>query len=49
MRKRGKDVDVPMWDYQRVGFHAFRHACGTLLHAMEDASSRRRVGSVTRS
>lgn len=35
VRKRGKDVDVPVWDYQRVGFHAFRHACGTLLHAME--------------
>jgi site-specific recombinase XerC len=22
-----------VWDYQRVGFHAFRHACGSLLHA----------------
>ncbi len=25
----------PVWDYQRVAFHAFRHACGTLLHGME--------------
>jgi integrase len=24
----------PVWDYQRVGFHAFRHACATLLHGM---------------
>jgi integrase len=35
VRKRGKDVEVPVWDYQRVGFHAFRHACATLLHAMD--------------
>jgi integrase len=25
----------PIYDYQRVAFHAFRHACGTLLHGME--------------
>jgi integrase len=25
----------PVYDYQRVGFHAFRHACATLLHGME--------------
>ncbi len=35
VRKRGKDVEQPVWDYQRVGFHAFRHACATLLHAMD--------------
>jgi integrase len=35
VRKRGKDVQEPVWDYQRVAFHAFRHACGTMLHAME--------------
>ncbi|HTA32988.1 MAG TPA: tyrosine-type recombinase/integrase [Solirubrobacteraceae bacterium] len=34
VRKRGEDVEEPVWDYQRVAFHAFRHACGTLLHAM---------------
>jgi Phage integrase family len=32
-RKRGKDVEEPVWDYQGVAFHAFRHACGTLLFA----------------
>jgi integrase len=31
--KAGKEH--PVWDYQRVAFHAFRHACGTMLHAME--------------
>lgn len=34
VRKRGKDVEVPVWDYQRVGFHAFRHACLSLLPKM---------------
>jgi hypothetical protein len=34
VRRRGKDVEVPVWDYQRVATHAFRHACGTLLHGM---------------
>ncbi len=33
VRKRGKDVERPVWDYQGVAFHAFRHACGTLLFA----------------
>jgi integrase len=32
VRKRGKDVEVPVWDYQRVAFHAFRHTCGSILH-----------------
>jgi integrase len=32
VRKRGKDVEVPVWEYQRVGLHAFRHACGTILY-----------------
>jgi integrase len=31
--RRGKPVEVPVWDYRRIGFHAFRHACGSLLHA----------------
>lgn len=34
VRKRGKNVEEPVWDYQRVGFHRFRHACGSLLHGM---------------
>jgi integrase len=29
--KRGKQVEVPVWDYQGVGFHAFRKACGSFL------------------
>jgi integrase len=34
--KVGEDENGhPQWDYQRVGFHAFRHACGTLLHSMD--------------
>jgi integrase len=33
VRKRGKDVEEPVWDYQGVAFHAFRHACGSLLFA----------------
>jgi integrase len=37
VRRRGEDVEVAVWDYQRVAFHAFRHACGTLLHTMEKA------------
>jgi integrase len=31
--KRGKAVEVEVWDYQGVAFHAFRHACATLLDA----------------
>lgn len=34
MRRRGKEAEEPVWDYQRVGFHRFRHACATLLHGM---------------
>jgi integrase len=33
VRKRGKDVEEPVWDYQGVAFHAFRKACGSLLFA----------------
>jgi integrase len=33
VRKRGNDVERPVWDYQGVAFHAFRHACGSLLFA----------------
>lgn len=33
VRKRGEDVEVPVFDYQRVAFHAFRHACATMLHS----------------
>jgi integrase len=33
VRQRGKDVELPVWDYQRVSFHAFRHALGSLLIA----------------
>lgn len=29
--KRGKRVEVEVWDYQGVGFHAFRRACGSFL------------------
>lgn len=32
-RKRGQEVEEPVWDYQGVAFHAFRHACGSLLFA----------------
>jgi integrase len=31
--RRGKEVEEPVWDYRRVAFHAFRHACGSLLYA----------------
>lgn len=31
VRKRGEDVEVPVWDYQGIAFHAFRKACGSLL------------------
>jgi integrase len=34
VRRRGEDIEEPVWDYQRVGFHRFRHACATLLHGM---------------
>jgi integrase len=34
VRRGGEDVEEPVWDYQRVGFHRFRHACATLLHGM---------------
>jgi integrase len=33
VRKRGRDVEEPVWDYQGVAFHAFRKACGSLLLA----------------
>jgi len=35
VRKHGKPIEVPIWDldYQGVAFHAFRHACGSLLFA----------------
>jgi integrase len=33
VRKRGKDIEEPVWDYQGVAFHAFRKACGSLLFA----------------
>jgi len=33
VRRRGKDEEVPVWDYQGVAFHAFRKACGSLLLA----------------
>jgi integrase len=33
VRKRGKDVEEPVWDYQGIAFHAFRKACGSLLLA----------------
>jgi integrase len=31
--KVGEGENGPTYDYQRVGFHRFRHACGSLLHA----------------
>ena len=31
VRRRGKTSEEPVWDYQGVGFHAFRKACGSLL------------------
>jgi integrase len=33
VRKRGKDVEEPVYDYQGIAFHAFRKACGSLLLA----------------
>ncbi len=33
VRRRGKEIEEPVWDYQGVGFHAFRKACGSLLFA----------------
>jgi integrase len=33
VRRRGEDVEEPVWDYQGVAFHAFRKACGSLLLA----------------
>jgi integrase len=33
VRRRGKDIEEPVWDYQGVAFHAFRKACGSLLFA----------------
>jgi hypothetical protein len=29
----GKQETRPVWDYQGISFHAFRHACGSLLFA----------------
>jgi integrase len=33
VRRRGKTIEEPVWDYQGVGFHAFKKACGSLLFA----------------
>jgi integrase len=33
LRKRGKDVEEPVWNYQGIAFHALRKACGSLLLA----------------
>ena len=37
-RRDGTVEQEPVWDYQRVAFHAFRHACGSLLvaHGKQD-------------
>jgi site-specific recombinase XerC len=33
VRRRGKDIEVPIYDYHGVAFHAFRKAAGSLLLA----------------
>jgi integrase len=46
VRKGGRDVEVPVWDYQRVGMHAFRHYSATTLHekGLTLAQMRARLG-----
>ena len=35
-RRDGSEELQPVWDYQGIGFHAFRRACASLLHAEGD-------------
>ena len=44
VRRAGGEEMRPVWDYQGVAFHRFRHACGSLLLARGDKDLRQVQG-----